>query len=205
MGSCKKKFLCWFIPNCTRNHAITYTNCTPLSEITIINRLPYINVLIVTQWQDLNYFTLSTSNSSSPLWWYITWCFQYVSTMFRWGRYATPIFIFKGDRLQIVVARNIYLSLLFIRRMPKNNVCNFTIGFGSIPSVEPFMRSYSQCEHSKGVFTWHRGDFRAGASSLRFPLIALHLFTDVMPAWVIPVVVPGREFYSGTISRNDIM
>ena len=30
---------------------------------------------------------------------------------------------------------------------------------------------------SKGVFTWHRGDFRPGASSLRFPLMALYLFT----------------------------
>ena len=25
-----------FIPNCTRNRVITYTNCTPLSSITII-------------------------------------------------------------------------------------------------------------------------------------------------------------------------
>ena len=29
----------------------------------------------------------------------------------------------------------------------------------------------------KGVFTWHRGDFRSGASSLWFPLMALYLFT----------------------------
>ena len=28
-------------------------------------------------------------------------------------------------------------------------------------------------------FTWHRGDFRAGASSLRFPLMALHLGMNV--------------------------
>ena len=27
------------------------------------------------------------------------------------------------------------------------------------------------------MFTWHRGDFRAGVSSLRFSLMALHLFT----------------------------
>ena len=27
------------------------------------------------------------------------------------------------------------------------------------------------------MFTWHRGDFHPGASSLRFPLIALHFFT----------------------------
>ena len=30
---------CLFIPNCTRNHLITYTNITPLSSITIINPL----------------------------------------------------------------------------------------------------------------------------------------------------------------------
>ena len=30
---------------------------------------------------------------------------------------------------------------------------------------------------TKGVFSWHRGDFRAGARSLRFPLMAQHLFT----------------------------
>ena len=30
---------------------------------------------------------------------------------------------------------------------------------------------------SKGVFTWHRGDFRIGASSLWFPLMALYLVT----------------------------
>ena len=30
---------------------------------------------------------------------------------------------------------------------------------------------------SKEVFTWHRGDFRPRASSLRFPLMALYLFT----------------------------
>ena len=30
---------------------------------------------------------------------------------------------------------------------------------------------------NKGVFTWHRGDFCPGASSLRFPLMALYLFT----------------------------
>ena len=29
----------------------------------------------------------------------------------------------------------------------------------------------------RGVFTWHRGDFRAGASSLRFPLRALYLLS----------------------------
>ena len=36
------------------------------------------------------------------------------------------------DRQKIVVAQNIYISLLFISRMP--NVCNSTIGFGSFKS-----------------------------------------------------------------------
>ena len=68
---------------------------------------------------------------------------------------------------------------------------------------------------TKGVFTWHRGDFRAGASSLRFPLVALHLFTwyHNKISWrresprreFTPVVAPGWEFLSGTRFRNDIM
>ena len=67
----------------------------------------------------------------------------------------------------------------------------------------------------KGAFTWHRGDFRAGASSLRFPLMALYLFTwyhhkiscrhESPGREFTPVVVPGREFHSGTKSRNGIM
>ena len=42
---------------------------------------------------------------------------------------------------------------------------------------------FSRYSHSpsikyfRGLFTWHRGDFRAGVSSLLFPLMALHLFT----------------------------
>ena len=35
---------------------------------------------------------------------------------------------------------------------------------------------YIQCTR-KGVFTLHRGDFRPGASSFQFPLMALYLFT----------------------------
>ena len=68
---------------------------------------------------------------------------------------------------------------------------------------------------SKGVFTWHRGDFRPGASSLRFPLMALYLFTwyhhKILCRRESPrrefssVLAPGREFYSGTKSRNGIM
>ena len=30
---------------------------------------------------------------------------------------------------------------------------------------------------SEGLFTWHRGNFRTGVSSHRFPLMDLHLFT----------------------------
>ena len=56
------------------------------------------------------------------------------------------------------------------------------------------------------MFTWHRGDFHPGASSLRFPLMALYLFTwyhHKMSRWreaprceFTPVLVPGREFHS---------
>ena len=68
---------------------------------------------------------------------------------------------------------------------------------------------------NQGVFTWHRGDFRPGASSLRFPLMALYLFTwyhhkmscrcESPRRELTPVLVPGREFHSGTKSRNGIM
>ena len=37
--------------------------------------------------------------------------------------------------------------------------------------------TFKLSKFTKGVFTWHRGDFRAGARSLRFPLMALHFFT----------------------------
>ena len=67
---------------------------------------------------------------------------------------------------------------------------------------------------SKGVFTWNRGDF-AGASSIRFPLIALFLFKwyhhkmscrrESLRREFTPVVMPGREFHFGTKSRNGIM
>ena len=64
--------------------------------------------------------------------------------MFRGRRYATPIFIFN--------ARNIYLSLLFIRRMPKMCAISQLVLalLNRIPIVEPFMRSHSQCEHIRG-------------------------------------------------------
>ena len=57
---------------------------------------------------------------------------------------------------------------------------------------------------NKEVFTWHRSDFRPGASSLRFPLMALYLFTWYHhkmpcrrePPWreFTPVLVPRRDF-----------
>ena len=69
--------------------------------------------------------------------------------------------------------------------------------------------------YSLGVFTWHRGDFRPGASSLRFPLKALYLFTwyhhkmsfrrESPRREFTPVLVPGRKFHSGTKSRSGIM
>ena len=58
--------------------------------------------------------------------------------------------------------------------------------------------------------TWHRGDFRPGVSSHRFPLMALYLFTwyhhkmscrrESPRREFTPVLVPGREFHSGTKS-----
>ena len=50
-------------------------------------------------------------------------------------------------------------------------VCFFFVKIAS------FQLKQIVCSWTKGVFTWHRGDFRPGASSLRFPLMALYLFT----------------------------
>ena len=56
------------------------------------------------------------------------------------------------------------------------------------------------------MFTWRPGDFRAGASSLRFPLMNLYLFTwyhhkmscqrESPRREFTPVVVPGENFTS---------
>ena len=64
---------------------------------------------------------------------------------------------------------------------------------------------------TSGVFC----DFRPGVSSLRFPLTALYLFTWYQHNMLCrresprreftPVLAPGREFHSGTKSRNGIM
>ena len=67
---------------------------------------------------------------------------------------------------------------------------------------------------SKGVFRWNWGNF-VGASSIRFPLMALYLVKwyhhkmsyrrESPRREFTPVVVPWREFHSGTKSRNGIM
>ena len=46
----------------------------------------------------------------------------------------------------------------------------------------------------KRVFTWHRGDFRPGASSLRFPLMAIYLFTWYHHKMSCRHEWPRREF-----------
>ena len=102
----------------------------------------------------------------------------------------------------VTCASSFYLFLKFFVR--------FEISFCS------FHRSASALNNQiKGVFTWHRGDFRPGASSLRFPLMALYLFTwyhhkmlcrrESPRREFTPVLAPGREFHSGTKSRNGIM
>ena len=53
---------------------------------------------------------------------------------------------------------------------------------------------------TKGVFSWHLGDFRAGASSdsgsLLWLYICLHVITRETPRREFtPVVVPGRELH----------
>ena len=68
--------------------------------------------------------------------------------------------------------------------------------------------TFSPYKHTNGVFTGHRGAFLARASSLRFPHVALHLFTwyHNKISWrresprreFTPVVAPGRKFHSGT-------
>ena len=67
----------------------------------------------------------------------------------------------------------------------------------------------------KGVFTWHLGNFHPEASSLRFPLMALYLFTWYHHKMLCrrksprhkltPALVPGQEFHSSTKTRSGIM
>ena len=55
--------------------------------------------------------------------------------------------------------------------------------------------------YCKGVITWHRGDFRACASSLRFPLMALYLFTWYHHNMSCRRELPWREFIPETPVR----
>ena len=87
---------------------------------------------------------------------------------------------------------------------------NYCLGKRSGKSIEFIF--WCMC---KGVFTWDRGEFRPGASSLRFPFMARYLFTwyhhkmscprESPRREFTPVLVPGREFHSGAKSRNGIM
>ena len=64
--------------------------------------------------------------------------------------------------------------------------------------------TFKLSKFTKGVFTWHWGDFRAGARSLRFPLMALHFFTWYHHKMPCRRETPRREFtlalsqFSGT-------
>ena len=79
----------------------------------------------------------------------------------------------------------------------------------------PFTWNHLSSTKIKGVLTWQRGDLRDGATSLPFPLVALHLFTwyhhkmscrrESPRREFTQVVVPGREFHSGTKSRKGIL
>ena len=75
----------------------------------------------------------------------------------------------------------------------------------SLKQLDNSYGKHKSLHATKGVFTWHRGDFRAGVTSLRFPLIALHLFTwyhhkmscrrESPRREFTPVLSPGREFH----------
>ena len=134
--------------------------------------------------------------SSAKLWKFIDICMV--------GGKFVPIF--RGvDRFSQTcpcqnLKKSVKRSILLLRR--KENGCTC-------------LRSSSNYVTCKGVFTWHWGDFCTGASSLQFPLMALYLFTwyhhkmscrreSPRPEFTT-VVVPGREFHSGTKSRNGIM
>ena len=54
--------------------------------------------------------------------------------------------------------------------------------------------TFKLSKFTKGVFTWHRGDFRAGARSLQFPLMALHFFTWYHHKTSCRRESPRREF-----------
>ena len=60
------------------------------------------------------------------------------------------VFTFKVDRLQIIVVakKYIYVSQLFISRMPKMSAIPQLVS--AIPIAEHFRRSHLPCEHSRG-------------------------------------------------------
>ena len=62
--------------------------------------------------------------------------------------------LFKVDRLQIIVAakKYIYVSQLFISRMPKMRAIPQLVSapLNPIPIAEHFRRSHPPCEHSRG-------------------------------------------------------
>ena len=58
----------------------------------------------------------------------------------------------------------------------------------------PFTWNHFSSTKIKRVLTWHRGDLRDGASSLRFPLVALHLFTWYHHKMLCRRESPRREF-----------
>ena len=79
-----------------------------------------------------------------------------------------------------------------------------------IPYIYHFFTSISghrelpQWSACKGVLTWHRDDFRAGASSLRFPLMALYLFTWYHHKMSCRCESPRRKFTPVTVPELEI-
>ena len=67
---------------------------------------------------------------------------------------------FKVDRLQIIVVakKYIYVSQLFISRMPKMLAIPQLVSapLNPIPIAEHFRRSHPPCEHSRGQHIWVR-------------------------------------------------
>ena len=108
--------------------------------------------------------------------------------------------------LQMII---ILISAAWLAQLGERRSAELEVA-GSYPG-----RTSARSGTNKGVFTRHRGEFRPGASSLRFPLMALYLFTwyhhkmscrrESPRREFTPVLVPGREFHPSTKSRNGIM
>ena len=74
------------------------------------------------------------------------------------------------------------LSRLHCHLLHKEIISQFTLALLIVLDTYSFhfwaSLNYVLIEHSSdGLLTWHRGHFRAGVSSLWFPLLVLHLFT----------------------------